>query len=132
MNHPKVAIIIITYFTTADTEECIASVLKTQYPNFHLYVIDNGSLQGEWERLKKRYKSSKITYIHNSKNLGFAGTNNTILSQVSLITIQLLSPDGLLRLWIRWKMTENSLLSNQKSVPILTHGILSMPVEQEG
>jgi len=83
MKLPNVAIIIITYFTMTDTEVCITSVLKTRYPNFRLYIVDNGSLPGEWEKLKKRFRSSRITYIHNSKNLGFAGANNNILSRIT-------------------------------------------------
>jgi len=38
---PKVAIILINYKNTRDTIECLESVLKLDYPNFNIVIVDN-------------------------------------------------------------------------------------------
>jgi len=43
MNYPKVAIIILNYNNWQDTIECLESVLRNDYPNYQVIVVDNGS-----------------------------------------------------------------------------------------
>ncbi|MDF2953374.1 MAG: Glycosyltransferase [Thermodesulfobacterium sp.] len=49
---PKVAIIILNYNGWKDTIECLESVLRNDYPNYQVIVIDNGSPDNSMEYIK--------------------------------------------------------------------------------
>lgn len=49
---PKVAIIILNYNAWADTIECLESVLRNDYPNYQVIVVDNNSLNNSMEYIK--------------------------------------------------------------------------------
>lgn len=65
--HPLVSIVIVNYKNINDTLECIESAKKTDYPNFEIIVIDNGSKDGSEEELQR---VAGINLIINSTNLG--------------------------------------------------------------
>lgn len=71
---PKVAIIILSWNGKQWLVPCLDSVLKTEYENFHIYAVDNGSNDGSQTLIRDKYPS--VTLIQNNKNLGFAGGNN--------------------------------------------------------
>ena len=52
MNYPKVAIIILNYTGWKDTIECLESVLRNDYPNYQVIVVDNGSPNNSMEYIK--------------------------------------------------------------------------------
>lgn len=53
------------------TKNCILSVKKnTTYPNYEIYLIDNGSTDGSFEKLKKMFPFLKT--IKNDYNTGFS------------------------------------------------------------
>ena len=52
MNYPKVAIIILNYNGWQDTIEYLESVLRNDYPNYQVIVIDNGSSNNSMEYIK--------------------------------------------------------------------------------
>lgn len=72
---PQVFIIILNHNTPEDVLECVSSVQNTDYPNFKIVVVDNGSEAQFLERLKRNLPS-KIKLIETGENLGFAGGNN--------------------------------------------------------
>jgi len=49
---PKVAIIILNYNGWQDTIECLESVLRNDYPNYQVIVVDNGSSNNSMEYIK--------------------------------------------------------------------------------
>jgi len=71
---PLVYIIILTYNGKENLEYCLPSVMKTDYPNFKIVVIDNASKDGSSEFVRKNYPSVKL--IRNEKNLYYSGGNN--------------------------------------------------------
>ena len=73
--YPLVSIIILNLNGGEVTKRCLNSVLKTNYSNFEVILVDNGSSSKEREELKKLYKG-KVKFIFNKKNLGYAGGNN--------------------------------------------------------
>jgi GT2 family glycosyltransferase len=125
---PRVYILILNYRNWQDTLECLESVFRLQYPNFHAIVIDNDSgndsLQRlmEWAETSQRTNTgqlpvepsgyqyfhsrdleatadpvsfSRLVFIQNEKNSGFAAGNNIVLK---LLTgedayVWLLNPD---------------------------------------
>ncbi|RKX59396.1 MAG: hypothetical protein DRP29_04690 [Thermodesulfobacteriota bacterium] len=52
MNYPKVVVIILNYNSWKDTIECLESVLRNDYPNYQVIVIDNGSQDNSMEYIK--------------------------------------------------------------------------------
>lgn len=68
----KVGIILINYNGLEDTIECIDSIRKSDYSNFHIYVIDNNSKQDA--SMLKNY--SCVTYKRLDDNVGFGVANN--------------------------------------------------------
>ena len=51
-NWPKMAIIILNYNNWQDTIECLESVLRNDYPNYQVIVIDNGFPNNSMEYIK--------------------------------------------------------------------------------
>ena len=74
MNFPKVFIIILNYNGLSCVETTLASVLRTEYQNLEIVLVDNNSQDGSFELIRKKF--SKITAIKNSENLGFSAGNN--------------------------------------------------------
>ena len=73
---PKVFAITLNWNRKDDTVECVDSLLKLNYPNYEIVVVDNGSTDGTVELLKEKF-DNKITIIENKKNLGYADGFNS-------------------------------------------------------
>jgi len=75
--HPLVSVIILNYNGKRFLENCLNSCLKTDYPNFEVILVDNGSTDGSFEFAKQRFANcSRLRIIRNIENLGFAEGNN--------------------------------------------------------
>ncbi len=70
----KVLIVILNYNGIHLLKKHLSSVVKTEYPNFDIVVVDNGSTDDSVEYLKKEYPNIKI--VKNNTNLGFGRGNN--------------------------------------------------------
>jgi len=71
---PKVFIIVLNWNGLKDTQECIESLEKIDYPNYKIVVVDNGSIDESLEKIP--YKYPEVAFIETKNNLGFAGGNN--------------------------------------------------------
>lgn len=71
---PKVGIIILNWNGYEVTKECLASLSNIDYPNYEVFLVDNGSVDGSPEKLAEEFAG--ITMIRNKENLGFTGGNN--------------------------------------------------------
>lgn len=74
INWPKITVIILNWNGSADTLECIESLLQQQYSNMEIVVIDNGSDDQSIEAVCKRY--SIVHLIQLPRNIGFSAGNN--------------------------------------------------------
>lgn len=72
----KVAIIILNWNGGSVTLDCLNSISKITYPNFRVFLVDNGSVDGSIEMLKKQVEPSSIRFIELKENHGFTGGNN--------------------------------------------------------
>jgi len=83
---PSVSIVIVNYNGKKYIEQCVKSVLSTNYPNFEVIVVDNGSEDASVESLKKKY-GNRIRIICNERNLGPAEARNiaAIKSQAEIL-----------------------------------------------
>lgn len=69
------SIIIVSFNTKKLLASCISSIItKTKEVNYEIIVIDNASVDGSSQMVKKNFPEVKL--IINNKNLGFAKANN--------------------------------------------------------
>lgn len=89
---PRVAITILNWQNAPDTIKCIESVMRLNYDNFRVIVVDNASSDGSPERILSwagaasirtscletdpRADDAMLTLIQTGGNLGYAGGNN--------------------------------------------------------
>lgn len=50
---PKVCVVLVNYKTWKDTLECMESVLRSNYTNYQIVVVENGSGDDSWEQMLK-------------------------------------------------------------------------------
>lgn len=74
IRYPRVSIIILNWNKYKDTSQCIDAVQNNNYPNYDIFVVDNGSSDDSGEQLARDYP--EIEFIFNDRNLGFAAGNN--------------------------------------------------------
>ena len=74
MSSPKVSIIIVNYNGKELLQKCLDSLLKVNYNNFEIILVDNNSTDGSVEFITKNYPSLIIIKLDSNK--GFAEPNN--------------------------------------------------------
>lgn len=77
---PLVSIVTVNFNTTAVTRELLLSLRKQNYPNLEIILVNNGSREPSSE-LPEEFP--EIIYVDNGENLGFAGGNNSGMSQAN-------------------------------------------------
>ncbi|MDI6654718.1 MAG: glycosyltransferase family 2 protein [Candidatus Hydrothermarchaeota archaeon] len=71
----KVSIIILNWNGKELTKNCLNSIReRTEYPDYEVIVVDNGSTDGSVEMLEREFPEVKL--IKNDRNLGFGRGNN--------------------------------------------------------
>lgn len=73
-HQPSVYIVVLNWNGWQDTLECVRSLERMEYRNWHAVIVDNGSRDGSVERLKQGCREVSIIETH--RNLGFAAGNN--------------------------------------------------------
>ncbi len=75
---PSVSIIIANFNGGKILKDCLNAVLTTQYPNYKVIVVDNGSRESIIEMLRAYEQKSNgiLKILLNPTNLGFAEANN--------------------------------------------------------
>lgn len=71
---PKVHVVIATWNRWDDLNECLESLLKSDYMALTIWVIDNGSIDETVPRLRQHFPTIRL--IQNTTNLGFGPANN--------------------------------------------------------
>lgn len=73
-DHPLVSVVIPNYNGFLDLWVCLRSVLETDYPNFEVIVVDNGSTDGSFGYIKEMFPS--VNVIRHETNQGSAAAYN--------------------------------------------------------
>ena len=80
MTESSVYLIVLSYNGRQLTLDCLSSVLKLNYKNFIVVVVDNASADDSVESIRKEFSqecdTGKLILIESTTNLGFAGGNN--------------------------------------------------------
>jgi len=74
MVKPLVSIIIVNYNGKKYLEKCLSSLMKINYENYEIIIVDNNSIDDSLEFVKNSYPS--IILIKLDRNYGFAEPNN--------------------------------------------------------
>jgi GT2 family glycosyltransferase len=121
MDEPLVSIVIVTRNRKKDVIECLQSILRMNYANLELILVDNNSTDGTVEEVRHEYPN--VTVISNNVNLGLTGGRNIGMIHSSGKYILFLDSDTIL--------TKNTLrelvefLEDNQSVGIAGPKILS-------
>ena len=91
MTQPLVSIIILNYNAGQILLDCFESVIKTNYSNFEIIIVDNASEDKSYRECKEKFENTKI--IENEKNLGYCEGNNIGIKNAKGEFVVILNPD---------------------------------------
>jgi GT2 family glycosyltransferase len=99
-NPPKVSINVLGYNSKKYLKSCFESIFSQTYPNLEILYIDNNSVDGSVEEVKKlknqNLELGGVKIIENKKNLGYAEGHNIGICESSGEYIFCLNPDIIL------------------------------------
>ena len=72
---PSVLVVLLNWNNANETLTALDSVLKVDYPNFNVLIVDNGSVDGSVEHLKK-ITGPRVELIEAGENTGYTGGCN--------------------------------------------------------
>jgi polysaccharide pyruvyl transferase CsaB len=92
---PPVSVAVVTFENLALNRLCVESVFeRTEWPNFELLVVDNGSTDGTVEYLEQEaVRRPRLRFLPMGRNLGFAAANNRALREARGRFLVLLNND---------------------------------------
>lgn len=102
-HNPLVSVVILNYNGRDCLENCVNSVLKSQYDNFEVILVDNASTDGSIERARDIFgNNERLTILRSNLNLGFSGGNNLGFARSKGTYIVFLNNDTLVEpTWLR-------------------------------
>jgi len=93
----KVSIVLLNYNNETDTNKCLDSLTKLDYPDFNVIVVNNGSNEESGKRLRQHIRKLrgkiKVKVVELRKNVGFAGGGNTGTKVANTDLVALLNND---------------------------------------
>ncbi|MBI3576843.1 glycosyltransferase family 2 protein [Candidatus Gottesmanbacteria bacterium] len=89
---PLVSLLLLNWNGIEFTRKCIRSLLKTNYPNFEIILVDNGSRDNEGERLISEF-GKMVKIILQPVNIGYAEGMNIAYRRAIGDYIMLLNND---------------------------------------
>lgn len=81
----KIPVVILNWNNASDTIECLDSLRNLRSNNFHVFLIDNNSEEGDRQELE-RYACAypNLTFVSNGENLGFGKAHNRLIERFIL------------------------------------------------
>lgn len=73
---PLVYVIVLNYNGSKMTLDCVRSLLRLDYPNFEVLVVDNGSTNDSVAVFRKAFTGLRVKLLVNDQNYGYAEGNN--------------------------------------------------------
>ncbi|MBX7245155.1 MAG: glycosyltransferase family 2 protein [Candidatus Sumerlaeaceae bacterium] len=93
--HPLASVVVITLNGSDVIRNCLDSLLPSDYPNFEVLLVNNGSTDGVEQIVRTEYPSVRIVSL--GKNLGYAGGNNEGIKASRGEIVVLLNDDTVLQ-----------------------------------
>lgn len=90
---PTVSIIVVNYNGGEHLRRCLESLVNDSYPNPEIIVLDNASSDESLAAATSSQKYPDITFIRSSRNLGYAGGINHVLSSATGEYVAVLNMD---------------------------------------
>jgi GT2 family glycosyltransferase len=88
---PRASVLIVNTNELEHLKRCLPSVFGQRYPDYEVFVIDNGSTDESVAYVAREFPQAKI--IQNKANLGYTGANNVGFEHASGHYIAVLNPD---------------------------------------
>jgi len=88
---PKVAVMVLNFNGRVWLERCLSSLLKLEYPNLDIHLIDNGSSDGSVDYVRSAFPMVSVTAY--PENLGYAEGYNVAIRNVKADYVLLLNND---------------------------------------
>jgi len=88
---PSITVLILSFNGKHHLVQHLDSVLATDYDNFRVTVIDNGSTDGSLEFLEEKYR--QIEVVRHKHNYGFAVAYNKVINSIDTEYFVLLNND---------------------------------------
>lgn len=88
---PLISIIILNYNSGKLIIDCVGSILKSNYKNFEIIVVDNVSKDNSHQKCKEKF--NMISLIENEKNFGYCEGNNIGIRKAQGEFIVIMNPD---------------------------------------
>lgn len=94
----RLDIVVLNWNTTDHTIECIDSLRRQTFKDFRMVLVDNGSLDDQYEKLRKYFKKSGVRgkVLRLKSNRGYASGENYGASKCSADFIMFLNNDVVL------------------------------------
>lgn len=113
-SYPLVSTVILNYNGRELLRNCLRSTLRSRYPNLEIIVVDNGSMDGSQELVKREFSNVKL--IENNQNLGFGGGNNIGIENASGDLLFLINNDVVLDHLCIQRLVEKALLRGDAGI----------------
>lgn len=94
-DNPLVSIVIVNYNAGELLVNCINSIIKSNYHNYEIILVDNNSIDQSHIKCKKNHNQIKL--IENEKNFGFCEGNNIGIRLAKGEFVVTLNPDTLVK-----------------------------------
>lgn len=121
---PKVAVITLNYNQIDYTVDCVKSLLESNYSNYQIVLVDNGSTEENFERLQNELpKDDRISIPRLVQNRGYVGGINHGISEADKIDCDyflimnndtLIDPDAIKELIITCEKHEGTAIVSGK------------------
>ena len=70
--HPLVWVVIPTWNRHEDILACIESVMASNYPTFHVVIVDNASTDGTSDNIKQKYPNIELITLEANRGAAYA------------------------------------------------------------
>ncbi len=96
VSEPLVSVILLNYNGLKHVDTCMASLLRTEYRNWELVFVDNGSTDGSGDTFAKMARASlgsRFQQIRLEQNVGYSPANNAGIARARGELVALVSND---------------------------------------
>lgn len=80
VSSPLVSVVLVNYCNASLTVDCVNSILKSDYPNYKIVVVDNNSPLRDYKVLTE-INDERCSIIRNTQNMGFSSGSNIGIKQ---------------------------------------------------